>query len=59
MIKMQRPLLAQLRLPLLFLHHEENPTVLQQRKHSGFLIGFQNIHSMAFLRGRPESMSRL
>ena len=30
---------------------------LQQRDHSGALVGFQDIHSLALLRGRPEHAS--
>ena len=30
---------------------------LQQRDDSGALVGFQDIHSLAFLRGRPEHAS--
>ena len=31
---------------------------LQQHHHSGALVGFQDIHSLAFLRGKPEHAYR-
>ena len=35
----------------------EKVFALQQRDDSGALVGFQDIHSLAFLRGRPEHAS--